>query len=123
MKDRWYFEQLKSTYLVNSASPIKPKIKKSANVFINDSPFFGERVPIFGEKEIYVNEGNFCDLNYLESQLKYMEKINNNKLLRDEIMSAQTTQFFMPGFKKDEEINSLPRLCKKYTVLKFIYSQ
>jgi hypothetical protein len=38
---------------------VKPKNKKSTNVFINDSPFFGERVPFFGEKERYVNEGNF----------------------------------------------------------------
>jgi hypothetical protein len=64
-----------------------------------------------------------------------MDKIKNNKILRDEIMFAQTAQFFMSGFKKDEDSNtfnsekiekinnSLPRLCKKYTVIKFIYSR
>jgi hypothetical protein len=36
-----------------------------------------------------------------------MEKMDSNKTLRDQILSAQTTQFFMPSFKKDEDSNTI----------------
>jgi hypothetical protein len=39
---------------------MKLKNKKSTNVILNDSPFFGEKAPFSGEKERYVKEGNFC---------------------------------------------------------------
>lgn len=96
MNDKWYYEQLKSVYLRTNIISKKPKVKRSVNLHEKESLFFNNEPRMLNESIV-----SFI-LCHLEFQIQYMDKIKKDSELWKNILSNQTTKFFMPDFLQED---------------------